>query len=36
MLRNVVTTSSGAKGFYSSLGTYPNVSGITFDSNTFN
>lgn len=35
-LRNVTTNNSGAKGFYSSLGSYPTVSGVTFDSDIFN
>jgi hypothetical protein len=35
-LRGVTTTGSGSRGFYSSVGTYPNVSGLTFDSISFN
>jgi hypothetical protein len=34
--RRVTTTGSGSRGFYSSLGSYPNVSGLAFDSNSFN
>jgi hypothetical protein len=34
--RHVTTTGSGSRGFYSSLGSYPNVSGLTFDSDSFN
>lgn len=33
--RRVTTTGSGSRGFYSSLGTYPNVSGLTFDGCVF-
>jgi hypothetical protein len=35
-LRRVTTTGSGKSGFYSSLGTFPNVPGLTFVDSTFN
>lgn len=34
-LRRVTTTGSGTAGFFSSLGTYPNVPGLTFESCSF-
>jgi hypothetical protein len=33
--RRVTTTGSGVAGFYSNIGSYPSVSGITFDSCSF-
>jgi hypothetical protein len=35
-LRRVTTTGSGMRGFYSSVGSYPNVPGLTFEGSAFN